>query len=165
MENNQRHKQIDFLTLLADQPLRYGIKSPDMDLYDFGFGDDVEVMGCRGQRTVCRYILHAVCRFKVIWQDGSRRVDRYYEDTSNVLFREAVQKLLGNRVKRVALSEKNDLWMDFGDFWMVFATFENNKESWRFFRMDQDAPHLIAADSWMEFFPQAPDSAQTKGRT
>lgn len=33
-----------FLQTLLDQPLCYGLKSPDTDLYDFGFGDTENAM-------------------------------------------------------------------------------------------------------------------------
>ena len=131
---------LEYLNHLVCKPLCYGLKSPDSDLYDFGFGDPSAV-----------YILHIICRFKVIWKNGEQRVRIYHENTPCEQFHAEIKPLLGLPVKRVALSDKNDLWLDFGDCWVVFATFENEEESWRFFSADSALPHLIAADSRMYF--------------
>ncbi len=141
----------EYLQTLVEQPLCYGIKSPDMDLYDFGFGDTVTI-DCNGKtRDVCIHILHVQCRFEVIWRNGERCIDIYDEDTSAESFSTDVIPLIGLKVKRVALSDKNDLWLDFGDCWVVFATFENGEESWRYFMYNTDDPHLVASDSWLRF--------------
>lgn len=34
---------------------------------------------------------------------------------------------------------------------MVFATFENGEESWRYFTCNKDEPHLVASDLGLEF--------------
>jgi hypothetical protein len=152
METSIRQDAVDFLHSLTEQPLLYAIKSPDTDLYDFGFGELVEVVSRRGsKRKIGTHILHAICRFKVIWKNGEHRVDKYYEDTSFEKFHAEIQHLFGLKVKRVALSDKNDLWLDFGDYWIVFATYENGEESWRFFTSNVDVPHLVASDSWLYF--------------
>ena len=132
---------LDFLQTLVGLPLLYGIKSPDMDLYDFGFGEKVN----------CTYALHVVCRFKVIHTKGDYRVDRYFEDTPCEQFHMAISSLIGMKVNRVALSDKNDLWLDFGDYKVVFATFENEEESWRFFTTNTNDPHLVASNSHLTF--------------
>ena len=143
---------LEFLQTLVGLPLCYGLKSPDMDLYDFGFGNMGDVMNpCGDGKGVCTHILHVICRFKVIWKNGERRINKYYEDTPFEKFHSEVKRLIGLKVRRVALSDKNDLWLDFGDCWVVFATFENGEESWRFFTSDIDAPHLVASDSWLHF--------------
>lgn len=153
MVNKINPEALEFLQMLVNQPLSYGIKSPDMDLYDFGFGRLIEVTDRHNRgKKVAAYTLHATCRFKVIWRNGERRVDKYDEDTPCEQFHSEIKRLIGLNVKRVALSEKNDLWFDFGDYWMVFATFENGEESWRFFTfLDSDTPHLVASDSWLDF--------------
>lgn len=142
---------LEFLQTLVDQPLCYGLKSPDMDLYDFGFGNIVRVRNLQEEREVCTHILHVTCRFKVIWKKGEHQVDKYHEDTSCEKFHSEIKNLIGMKVRRVALSDKNDLWLDFGDCWVVFATFENGEESWRFFTSNIDTPHLVASDSWLNF--------------
>ena len=72
-------------------------------------------------------------------------------DTPGKQFRAEIQPLLGLAVERVAVSDKNDVWLDFGDYWVVFATFENEEESWRFFASDISAPYLVASNSWLKF--------------
>ena len=144
MNCENREKAIAYLQTLIGQTLHYALKSPDMDLYDLGFG---------APEADFRYVLHATCRFKVIWRNGERRTDKYYEDTPSEEFHSAIQRLIGWKVTRVGLSDKNDLWLDFGDgdCWAVFVTFENNEESWRFFTYHSDDPHLVASDSWLDF--------------
>lgn len=143
---------LEFLQTLVGQPLCYGIKSPDLDLYDFGFGNFVRVHNWHGEeRIVCTHILHVICRLKVIWKNGGHRVDKYYEDTPGEKFNAEVKRFIGLKVRQVELSDKNDLWLDLGDYWIVFATFENGEESWRFFTSDIDSPHLVASDSWLHF--------------
>ena len=134
MTENSRERAIAFLQSLVGQSLSYAIKSPDMDLYNFGFGDSLQ------------YILHVVCRLKVIWKDGSSRRDCYDEDTPSDIFSRAIEQILGAPVKRIELSDKNDLWLDCGEFWIVFATFENGEESWRVFAANGVGKHLVAAD-------------------
>ena len=150
VENNIRRQEMEFLELLIDKPLCYGIKSPDMDLYDFGFGP-LRHVPCRQdpKREVGTFTLHVTCRFKIICKIGKSRVQRFYEDTASEEFHCAIQPVIGLPVKRVALSDKNDLWLDLGDYWIVFATFENGKESWRFFTFTDDTRHLVASDRWM----------------
>ena len=141
-----------FLQTLVGLPLCYGLKSPDMDLYDLGFGNMGDVMNPCGERKgVCTHILHVICRFKVIWKNGEHRIDKYNEDTPCEKFHSEVKRLIGLKVRRVALSDKNDLWLDFGDCWVAFATFENGEESWRLFTSDIGVPHLVASDSWLHF--------------
>lgn len=143
---------LEFLQTIVDLSLCYGLKSPDMDLYDFGFGNEVNVTNpCSGGKKVCTHILHVTCRFKMIWKNGEHRVNKYYEDTPCEKFHSEVKQLVGLKVRRVALSDKNDLWLDFGDYWVVFATFENGEESWRFFTCDIESPHLVASNSWLHF--------------
>ncbi len=143
--------KMEYLNTLVGQPLRYGAKSPDTELYDFGFGDEIEVDSPHwGRITVCPLVLHALCRFRVISRDAERRVDTYYEDTPSEQFHQHIKHLLGFTVKRVGVSDKHDLWLDLGDYWMVFATYENGEESWRFFHYHSDK-HLVASDLWMDF--------------
>ncbi len=152
---------IEFLQTLVHQPLCYGLKSPDLDLYDFGFGDVISVVNLQGkEQEVCTYNLHVTCRFKVIWKNGECRVDKYHENTPCEKFHCEIKRLIGMKVSKVALSDKNDLWLDFGDYWVVFATFENGEESWRFFTFNIDIPHLVASDSWLCFSKKTRDSSE-----
>lgn len=138
------------LQLLDGQTLNYGLKSPDMELYDFGFGKIVTAQNIHGKvKKISSYILHAICRFKVI-NKITNQTEVYYEDTPSEVFDARVKHLVGLKVKRVALSQKNDLWLDFGDYWVVFATYENGEESWRFFQSNPDSSHLVASNSSLD---------------
>ena len=75
--------------------------------------------------------------------------ERFYEDTPSEIFQKEVERLIGLCPKRVGLSDKNDLWLDFGDYWVVFATFEDGEESWRLFTPGSAEPHWVVSDSWL----------------
>ena len=142
---------ISFLNSIVGHSVLYAHKSPDTELYDFGFGNFVEIVDWKGRRRqVASLTVHALCRFRVISRK-EHRVSNFYEDTPTQKFDSKIQPLIGQKVKRIALSEKNDFWLDFGDYWMVFVTHENGKESWRFFATAEDTPHFVAADSWIDF--------------
>lgn len=149
-DNNNINERtgLSMLNSLVGLQMRYGLKSPDTELYDFGFGEFVWVTNKKGKpHKICEYTLHVLCRFKVIWRNGEPCIKRYYEDTSSEEFCNDVKRLIGHRVKRVALSQKNDLWLDFEEYWIVFATSETEDESWRFFSAERCAPHLVASNS------------------
>lgn len=147
-----KQNAIKFLNSLNGMPLLYALKSPDTELYDFGFGELVETVNrCGRQKKIATYTLHVLCRFKVIARGPEHKVDKYYEDTPSEMFHSEINRLLGLKVRRVALSDKNDLWLDFGDYWIVFVTFEDGEESWRLFTINDDLPHLVASNSWLDF--------------
>lgn len=137
-----------FLDSIIGQKLAYAIKSPDTELYDFGFGEERET---EDKRMLPPYILHVLCRFKIIHKDGSTKVQICHEDTTPNVFNKKIEPLIGLSVKRVGLSDKNDLWLDFGAYWVVFATFEEDDEAWRFFISGSDEPHLVATSNVLEF--------------
>ena len=150
MDNISKKKAMSFLRALIDQPLCYGVKSPNIDLYDFGFGDQHEITNRSGEiRKCCTYILHITCRFKVICKCKKHPPVNYYEDTPCDTFHANIRDLIGLKVKRIALSDKNDLWLDLEEYWIVFATFENGEESWRYFTFSEESPHLIASNTWL----------------
>ena len=152
MNTNIAQDAILFLEELVSQPLCYGFKSPDTELYDFGFGTVVEVDSWRGgKKTMCAQTIHALCRFRIIQKIGVTRSEWYYEDTPQHKFNQDIAPLIGLCVKRIALSEKNDLWLDLGDYWIVFVTYETEDESWRFFISNIEQPHLVASNSWIRF--------------
>ena len=132
---------------LVGLPIQYGIKSPDMFFFDIGFGDSIIVPDYDGTpREVSEYALHYECYCEVIWRDGSKQIEKLYDDTSCDKFHAIIKKLIGHPIKRVGLSTKNDLWLDLGVCWMVFITNEDDNESWRFFSLkDEEAPHIIAS--------------------
>lgn len=153
MNSNSNSCALEYLQMLVGQPITYAYKASDLDLYDFGFGSTIERLNWRGEkRQVCSFVLHATCRFKIIHRPNgiTKCVERFYEDTLSEVFRASIQRLFSLKVRRVALSDKNDLWLDFGECWMVFATFEDGEESWRFFASDEAMPHLVASDLWLD---------------
>lgn len=140
----------ELLNLIISKPLVYAIKSPDTELYDFGFGDLVPYVGYKYEsRKISMYTLHSLCRFVLIDKVNNKK-KKFYEDTPVEQFQQSFTPLLGKCVKRIALSEKNDLWIDFSEYWVVFASFENSSESWRFFSADRSLPHLVASNTTLE---------------
>ena len=136
------------IELLVGQQLRYGLKSPDMDLYDLGFGNEIVFINSNGeQQEAYQYTLHLVCGIFIYWKDGHK--EEFYGDTSPQVFQQSIQQLIGEEVRRVALSDKNDLWLDFRRCHIVIVTYENNDESWRLFTPGVDSSHLVASDRWL----------------
>lgn len=139
---------------LVGKDLQYGILHEPFGLYDFGFGHFIVTDLNKGTtRKLCEYTLHASCRFKIVQRVGERKVNRYNENTTQEQFLLGIQELLGLTVRRVALSDKNDLWIDFEKYWMVFATFDNSQESWRFFTPDGNSPHMVVSNSYASLEP------------
>lgn len=95
----------EFLQTLVNQTLCYGIKSPDMDLYDFGFSNRVLDFD-KDAKEAYTHFLHVVCRFKVIWRRGKRRIVIYDEDTPSEKFQTECSRLVGLNVRCALLSEK-----------------------------------------------------------
>lgn len=138
----------EFVSELEGWSFVYGIKSPDMGLYDFGFVKAEDAKSYDGNVDSCRYILHAMCRFKIIWRNGTSKVEKYYEDTPADVFREKVKRILGLPIHRSSLSEKNDLWLDLGECRIVFATYEEQEaDSWVLFVRGLKGPFLAATDT------------------
>lgn len=141
-----------YLTNLVGKPLIYAIKSPDTELYDFGFGEIVESLSPRGRkRKTASHVIHVLCNFKVIHRTTERHVYRYYNDTPKDQFESDIKSVLGRTVVQVAISDKNDLLLDLGSHRIIFVTNEDSIESWRYFIIDKNAPHLVASDVWIEF--------------
>lgn len=128
--------------------LCYGIKSPDTELYDFGFGCFHSDQNVKEERFP--FVLHVLCPFKVIKRSVRKYVKYYDSTTSYEQFSEDVQPLCGLKIKRIALGEENDLWIDYGEYWMVFLTYQDGEESWRLFTPYSDLPHWVASDISIE---------------
>jgi len=146
--NHESTTYLDFLKSLENKVLIYGIKSPDLDLYDFGFGDDYIKGKFDDTCKHCTHILHPTCRFLVICQETKKWFDEYTEPKS---FEQAVNTVLGARVKQAKLGKSNDLILDFDNFRVILFTFDDNEESWRLFLTDKSMPHLVVSNSWIEF--------------
>lgn len=109
------------LDTMVKRPLRWAIKSPDVELFDLGFGGEGE--------TLPPYVIHAICTVKVV--PHKKRLVQLYQGTADSgKFREEMEELLGLPVLRTSLSDKHDLWLDLGDYWVIFVTFEDGEESW-----------------------------------
>ena len=135
-----------YVQQLKDKYLCYGIKSPDIDLYDFGFSGQMEAK--QNSNNCFWYILHITCEFKVIWKN--KCIEYYDANTNTSQFSANIQKLIGLKVQRVTLSEKHDLWLDLGKYWVVFIAFETGLESWRFFTSSKEDAHLVVSNSWLQ---------------
>ena len=134
----------DYLQHLINQPLQYGLKSPDMDLFDIGFGEYINI------NNVCKYAIHFTYGIKLYWKNGKK--EEFDSMASHIQFNSSIKALVGAKVKRIALSEKNDLWLDMGECHMVIVTEDSAEESWRFFWPSCDRPHLIgtSVDLYMD---------------
>lgn len=132
---------------LVGQALCYGLKSPDMFFYDMGFGkcEIIESLNHRRQ-LLSTFAIHASCYLKVIERECHKSI-LFSGNSNSEDFHEVIERLCGLTVKRIALSPKNDLWIDLGSIWLVFITVESEEESWRFFSPTQDSCHLVAKAS------------------
>lgn len=151
MDCTIREDALKYLQAIVGQPIGYGIKSPDLDLYDFGFGNAIEIWNA-GDVLGGRYsfVLHAICSFKIV-EKSTQRAFRYYGDSLPEKFHFYFKSLLGLRVEKIELNNKNDLKIDFGDVYIVFYTIEDGDESWRFFTSKEEDPHLVASNLWLRF--------------
>ena len=129
------------LETMLGQPLQWAIKSPDLELFDVGFGGE--------GKDLPPFVIHAICPVKVV-SHATRQVRVYQGNADAEGFRRDLEGLYGLSLRRVALSEKHDLWLDLGEYWLIFVTFEDGEESWRFFRPHQPQPHLVATDRDLE---------------
>lgn len=135
-----------YVQQLEGKYLCYSIKSPDTDLYDFGFSEQKE--SDLNKSDCFWFFLHITCEFKVIRKNQC--ADYYDANTPASHFSSNMRRLIGLQVQRVTLSEKNDLWLDLGKCWVVFITFETNLESWRFFTSSSKDAHLVGSNSWLQ---------------
>ena len=138
-----------------------------MFFYDFGFGELIRTIDTYDGkiRKNSTFALHTSCAIEVIWRDGSKHIDVFLEDTSCDKLNSVMERLVGVPIKRVDLSEKNDLWLDLGVCWIVIATNDDGEESWRFFDPNSDKPHLIASNELLarseEFYKKQEGTKKT----
>ena len=142
-----------YLQALVGLHLSYVRKAYDFDMFEFCFEQKHSVFlqtapNNTASREKLTLILHAICELKVIWPN--KRTNVYNAETPLKQFYTNINQLLSLSVKRIALSDKNDLWIDLGVCWIVFITFESNEESWRFFTTEKKHPHLVASDLWLQ---------------
>lgn len=130
---------------LVGQQLRYSIKSPDMDLFDLGFGQAITFVNANNvQQEACQHTIHLVCGLFIFWKNG--RKEEFHGNSLASVFNNNTQPLIGETVRRVALSDKNDLWLDLGQCHIVIVTLDDGEESWRLFTPGANTPHLIATN-------------------
>lgn len=143
---NTKLKYENYLNCIVGMPLQYGIKHSDLDLFQLGFGESISLESWNGQALkINKYAIHFDSALYLYWKN--RKVDKFYSDTQAEEFNVVFSKLLGKHVERIALSDKNDLWLDLGDCRMVIVTRDDDEESWRFFLPRTNQPHLIASSS------------------
>lgn len=148
--NKDQNDTLIILHKLVGCCFRYGLKSHNFDLFDLGFGEDVFFVNCLGNtQTACKYTFHLTCGIKLFWKDG--RINEYDAATESGFFSISIKPLIGATVSRIALSEKNDLWIDLGLCRMVIVTYEDDLESWRFFSPGTGMPHLISSGQNLYF--------------
>ncbi len=143
-----KQQALSELQVLVGLPMGYAIDAEGWeDLIRVGFGDPADV-----PRDVnpYQYELHVMCPFKLIWREEKRK-EMFWEYSSQDMYLPSFRKLVGHEIKRVGLSDKNDLWLDLGFCWIVFCTYDDGEESWRFMSVHEDSPHLYASDTWIEF--------------
>ena len=146
-----RNDVLSILNQLVGKRLLYGIQSPDVVFFDLGFGEYIQAKNLYGiERSVATYTLHAMCGIKVIYRKEPHHTECYIGDTP-ADFNSLLSKLVGQIIKRVALSEKNDFGMDLGDYWIVLVTNEDSEESWRYFSHLSNTSHLVFSDTWIHW--------------
>lgn len=132
----------DLLCTIIGQPLLFGIKSPDMLFFDFGFGDIVPAHFDAGAKWIGRYSLHADCRVKII-EIITGREWLFSSNDSNEFFQNSLINLINHRVKKFFIEERNNLRIEIGDYWIVCETWDGDEESWRYFEHYTDKAHCI----------------------
>ncbi len=92
--------------------------------------------------------LHAQCRFEILYRGSYQNAERIEitGESNTSVFLNATKGLLETSVLRVEVSAKNDLWLDFGDYWVVFATCDDGEESWRFLIPSICQTHMVASN-------------------
>ncbi len=143
MDNTSIDMMVHIKKLIGTQ-LQYGIKSVDSDLYQLGFGEIVAQEVWNGSLLeINKYAIHFTSALLVYWKDGN--TNEFYADTSPKEFDFAILQMIGCQVSRIALSDKNDLWIDLGICSIVIVTYDDAEESWRLFQPRTNNPHLIAS--------------------
>ena len=144
----------EYLSSIIGLPLHYVLKSPDTELYDFGFGKPREIDNWYGKiRKLCPYTLHVLCDFSVL--DSRERIEEIeFDGNSTPEKEEPVMKgLVGKKVQAVKVIQNHDLIIDFKFKRLWFITNSDSEESWRFFATDLKQPHIVASahELWVEW--------------
>ena len=143
----------EYLSSIIGLPLHYVLKSPDTELYDFGFGEPRKIDNWYGKtRRLCPYTLHVLCDFSVL--DSRERIAEIeFNGNSTPEMVEPVMKgLIGKKVQAVKIIQDHDLIIEFEFKRLWFITNSDFEESWRFFATDLKQPHIVASmhELWVE---------------
>ncbi len=125
-----------FLSQLVGMVVIRAEKSPDMNLFDFGFE------GNEALKEHYPYILHALCAIQVDTEDEHSEI--YYGDTSTEAFATVCAQLIGQKVENVHVIDGNDLMIWLERTAVRFLVADDGYESWRFF--GKRTRHLVASD-------------------
>ena len=127
---------------------RYGTKSPDMDLYDLGFGEDAIYQNFWGNmQRACKYAIHLTCSLKLFWRDG--HTAEYSASSDYTAFSNEIQPLIGKTVKSVSLNHKNDFFIEFDECCLIIITRNDLNESWRLFAPGENTLHLVSNSKYL----------------
>lgn len=143
----------NFLQKLVGLELFHGIKSPDIQFYDFGVGYPVESESYNQLRRILSpYIIHATCNFEIVWVSNGK-VDYFNHVTNKSLFDNYfVSKIKGLKIKKITLDNNNELCLFFDECFIKFSPFNDNIESWRIFStVEKNSPHLVASATKIDF--------------
>ena len=121
---------------------RFGIKSPDMDLYQIGFGEDVVFINYFGNRQeASKYAIHFTCGLHLDWSDGKQI--EYDSQSDAKTFHREIESLIGLPVKTAEVLANNNVFIDLGLCKLEIVVREDGDESWRFFQPGQNSDHIV----------------------
>ncbi len=138
----------NYISSINGLKLIWGIKSPDLDLYDFGF--------TRYNRFPMKlfnkytFVIHAQCVVILIWEHP-RHVEVYDGESIATVFNSRISNMIGLCVKNTKLRKNNDLLIDFGECKMIIETMDDDEESWRFFKLRKKDLHMVVSKNWISF--------------
>ena len=139
----------EYLTHLIDSTLLYAVKSIDMNLFDIGFYRmERRTDGSNHIAVSQEFSLHVTCALSIIRQGNKRTV--YYGDCDKKRFERDISTMIGLRVFGISLGEDNSLMICFDDCSIEIVPADDGEESWRFFKIGEDSPHLVASDEWID---------------
>ena len=101
------------LQKLVGKPICYGIKSANMEFFDIGVGNcDIIKISDSKTQFLSSYAIHASCCIKISDRENANKAVTYSGESLCEDFHNEMKNLIGLTVKRISLSEKNDLWID-----------------------------------------------------
>lgn len=139
-------------SLLLGATIDYALKSPDMNLYDFGFTYHLP-----NSPASQKIALHVMCSF--VAKIGTFEEKRYYGDSSNLHFYEHFNCLIGKSVCGISLGEKGDLGINFGQSHIKITPADDGNESWRIFCDCKYSSHLVVSDTLFSLQSSAGDGS------